>query len=120
MRLATLCAHSRSPSFRPIVAAGLPETVMARVSLLVLLVTWSVACSGGHPSVPSSNAQGARTTSLAAGGSSVRALPESTVATGAPARAASVLRDSGDAQWTIPAKNYASTRYSGLRQITTE
>ena len=25
-----------------------------------------------------------------------------------------------DGQWTMPARNYASTRYSGLNQITTE
>ncbi|HUR93779.1 MAG TPA: methanol/ethanol family PQQ-dependent dehydrogenase [Gemmatimonadales bacterium] len=47
-------------------------------------------------------------------------MPDRRGALGAAAHAASMLPDSGDAQWTIPAKNYASTRYSGLTQITTE
>jgi len=38
---------------------------------------------------------------------------------GTAARLAGRMPDSSDAQWTIPAKNYASTRYSGLNQITT-
>ena len=37
---------------------------------------------------------------------------------GSSARLAGLAPDSGEAQWTIPAKNYASTRYSGLDQIT--
>jgi glucose dehydrogenase len=36
---------------------------------------------------------------------------------GSSAVLASLAPDSGEAQWTIPAKNYASTRYSGLDQI---
>ena len=37
---------------------------------------------------------------------------------GIAARQASLAPDASDRQWTIPAKNYASTRYSGLDQIT--
>ena len=37
---------------------------------------------------------------------------------GIAARQASLAPDASDTQWTIPAKNYASTRYSGLDQIT--
>ncbi len=78
---------------------------MARVSLLITLAL-SLACSGRRPEAPDSHD---RTATFGARVAGHAAVP----------RAASLLPDSGDAQWTIPAKNYASTRFSGLNQITT-
>src|SRR5215211_7691275 len=90
---------------------------MAKTSLLVgmlgIVVAGGTGCSperSADGSAPRSRASEARRTStLAAAGSGDL---------GTAARAASAAPDSGDAQWVIPAKNYASTRYSGLSQIT--
>jgi lanthanide-dependent methanol dehydrogenase len=89
------------------VAAALTDTVMAKTSLVVGIVAFAVACSGGHESRSAPPAARVSTSAAAPGG-----------ARGTAARAASLAPDSGSAQWTIPAKNYASTRYSSLGQIT--
>jgi PQQ-dependent dehydrogenase (methanol/ethanol family) len=64
---------------------------------------------------------------LAAGCSGKKPAPESAKSPEAPARPSLGGRSNGgaiaasteDGQWTLPAKNYASTRFSGLNQITT-
>ena len=92
---------------------------MAKMSkalgVLGVLFASMVGCSKERPAgaadsraaTMSTSADSARTSSLAASANKGVAAP-----------AASTAPDSGDAQWTIPAKNYASTRYSGLSQIT--
>jgi PQQ-dependent dehydrogenase (methanol/ethanol family) len=96
------------------VAAALTDMVMARTSLVVGLIAFVAACSGGDGARP--RAPGQHTSTGAAAGR-VEAAPGGGPATAA--HAASLAPDSGSAQWVIPAKNYASTRYSGLDQITT-
>src|SRR5215210_6989772 len=50
-----------------------------------------------------------------------RSSTSSVSTTSMPARAPASTADSADdGQWTMPARNYASTRYSGLGQITTQ
>jgi lanthanide-dependent methanol dehydrogenase len=93
------------------VAAALTDMVMANTSLVVGILAFAAACSGGHDSPPAPPAE--RTSTSAAAGPAPAGLRAT------EARAASLAPDSGSAQWTIPAKNYASTRYSGLDQITT-
>jgi PQQ-dependent dehydrogenase (methanol/ethanol family) len=85
--------------------------VMAKTSLVVGILAFAAACADGHDSRPARPAE--RTSTSAATGRAPGELGA------AAARAASLAPDSGSAQWIIPAKNYASTRYSGLDQITT-
>jgi hypothetical protein len=100
------------------VAAGLTDKVMAQTSVIVALLSISAAscagCSGERigqkPGAAADSREGVpRNATLAAGPAAGH---------GSAAAAASLAPDSGDAQWTIPAKNYASTRYSGLAEIT--
>jgi PQQ-dependent dehydrogenase (methanol/ethanol family) len=84
--------------------------VMTSRCLAVGALVVLVGCSGRSPGRPSR--QGAGGTSTAA------ARPVVRDTTGPATTAAGMAPDSGSAQWTIPAKNYASTRYSGLDQIT--
>jgi lanthanide-dependent methanol dehydrogenase len=81
---------------------------MNKTSLLVGILASTAACSGA-PTRERAPAQ-SRVSSAAA------TVPAGS--RGSAAAAASVAPDTSDAQWTIPAKNYASTRYSGLNQIT--
>lgn len=90
---------------------------MAKTSVIVALFGISAAsyagCSGeriGHkPGIAADTGATPRSTTLIAG---------QPAGHGSAAAAAGLAPDSGDAQWTIPAKNYASTRYSGLSEIT--
>jgi PQQ-dependent dehydrogenase (methanol/ethanol family) len=84
---------------------------MAKASSFVVgLLALAGACSSTPPSTPH---HAPRTSSMAAitrdSGPSTR---------GAAAHAASLAPDSSAGQWTIPARNYASTRFSPLDQIT--
>ena len=82
---------------------------MSKTSLVVGILAWAAAACSGQSSRDRAPVN-ARVSSEAA------TVPGGSV--GTAARAAAIAPDSGDAQWTIPAKNYASTRYSGLDQIT--
>ena len=87
---------------------------MARVTFACAVLAALAACSA-------TSGSGARRSGHQA--SSAPAAPphrETSVGLvqGSSARLAGLAPDSGEAQWTIPAKNYASTRYSGLDQIT--
>jgi len=86
---------------------------MAKAYLVVGVLALNVACSG---TTGAHESHRQRTSSLAAV-RNTRVADSSE--RGTVARVAGVTPDSSDAQWTIPAKNYASTRYSGLGQITT-
>jgi PQQ-dependent dehydrogenase (methanol/ethanol family) len=86
---------------------------MAQASLLLAVLVFLSACSD----VPQASRNSSSTERLShLGGAPARA--DSLAGRGQAARLASQSPDSGDAQWTVPAKNYASTRYSGLSQIT--
>src|SRR4051794_18383745 len=85
---------------------------MGKTSLAVGILACVAACSGG-PRAPAVHHRSGADSTIS-----------SSAPTGAPgalgtaAAAAAAAPDSNDAQWAIPAKNYASTRYSGLNQIT--
>ena len=83
---------------------------MAKTSLVVGILAFVLACSGRSASQPPRSGEPPRTTTLPGGAPGPA---------GSAARAASLEPDSGSAQWVIPAKNYASTRYSELSQINT-
>ena len=87
---------------------------MTKASLALVSLAALSACSGASGSAPR------RTNSADTGVSSVVPPIEADSATvrASAARQASLAPDASDTQWTIPAKNYASTRYSGLDQIT--
>jgi PQQ-dependent dehydrogenase (methanol/ethanol family) len=95
--------------------------VMARMSVVVALLSVpAVLCAGcsgkpvgQKPAVATDSSPTPRSTTLASGPATGPSAGH-----GSAAAAASLAPDSGDAQWTIPAKNYASTRYSGLSEIT--
>jgi PQQ-dependent dehydrogenase (methanol/ethanol family) len=101
---------------RPIVAAGLTGTVMAKTSQFVGILAFALACSGRPDAEPRSGKTD-RTSTLPATAPSAGARTGAPGAVGAAARAASLAPDAGSGQWIIPAKNYASTRYSELSQI---
>jgi PQQ-dependent dehydrogenase (methanol/ethanol family) len=82
---------------------------MKQSSLAIGLLACTAACTG----TPSREDAPRQTTVSSAAATAPGG------ARGSAARAASAAPDSGDAEWTIPAKNYASTRYSGLDEITT-
>jgi len=85
---------------------------MASWSVAVGALVVLVGCSDRSPG--RSPHRGAERTTSSATTRSV--TPDGTAATGT--NAASLAPDSASGQWTIPAKNYASTRYSALDQIT--
>jgi glucose dehydrogenase len=114
---AASCQPQPKLFLRPIVAAGQLDTIMAKVSLFVVLLVWSLGCSDGRGSTPPPDGTGARNASLAAATPAPSSTSGDSAVRGTAARTASMTPDSGDAQWVIPAKNYASTRYSGLNQI---
>jgi lanthanide-dependent methanol dehydrogenase len=86
--------------------------VMATWSYAVGALVVLVGCSGRSSDRPPN--QGAERTSSSA----ARPLALRDTARQLPPTAASLAPDSAGSEWTIPAKNYASTRYSGLDQIT--
>jgi PQQ-dependent dehydrogenase (methanol/ethanol family) len=83
---------------------------MANSTLVAAVLLVVVACSRESATGSRSRAGAARVPVASASGASLATA----------ARAASSSPDSGSAQWTIPAKDYASTRYSGLGQISAE
>lgn len=89
---------------------------MAKTSVIVALLGFSVASCAGCSREPAGRQSGAAADS--------REIPRRATLAAGPgaghgsAAAAGLAPDSDDAQWTIPAKNYASTRYSRLSQIT--
>jgi lanthanide-dependent methanol dehydrogenase len=86
---------------------------MGKASLAILTLAALAACSTTSSSPPR-RADHQRDTEL------TLARTGGTTASGgrgAAALEAALAPDSSQAQWTIPAKNYASTRYSGLDQI---
>ena len=82
---------------------------MSKTSLVVGILAWAAAACSGPPTHDRAPAHTQVSSQAATVAENSR---------GIAARAAAAAPDSGDAQWTIPAKNYASTRYSGLDQIT--
>jgi PQQ-dependent dehydrogenase (methanol/ethanol family) len=93
---------------------------MARLALPgTALVLLTLACSG----TPKSQSRQSQRTPEESG--AVAASPgrsASAARAGSPAREAAAAKapEPDDGQWVIPAKNYAATRYSGLKQITTD
>ncbi len=87
---------------------------MAKASSAFAVLVTLTACSGasGSAARPTGHQSDTSLTAPPEGGKSA------VDGRGASARLASLGPDSGEAQWVIPAKNYASTRYSGLNQIT--
>jgi lanthanide-dependent methanol dehydrogenase len=85
---------------------------MGKASVAVGILACVASCSGG-PRAPSTHQR-----SGAAPTTSSSAATVSPAGLGTAAALAAAGPDSDDAQWAIPAKNYASTRYSGLDQIT--
>ena len=89
---------------------------MAKTSLVVGIAALVAACSGGHEARPTRAPASPHATSV----SGAAPRTDSTLgARGSAAHAASLAPDSSSGQWTVPARNYASTRYSRLDQITT-
>ena len=84
----------------------------------LMVVATLLACSrddrSDAPSAAAAQRPAARPVTNAKGGEV--ALP--TTAAGASASIVIPARDSEDGQWLMPAKDYASTRFSGLDQIT--
>ena len=87
---------------------------MARVAFACAVLAALAACSA---TVRLRDAA-LRTSGQQRPGRSAAPRDERRACPGSSARLAGLAPDSGEAQWTIPAKNYASTRYSGLDQIT--
>ena len=85
---------------------------MGKTSLAVGILACVASCSGG-PRAPAAHQRVAADSTISSAAATV--APD---ARGTAARAAAAAPDSDDAQWVVPAKNYASTRYSGLSQIT--
>src|SRR3954451_3103353 len=85
---------------------------MRKTFLGVGIIACVVSCSGGPRAPMSHQRTGGDSTITSAAGTVAREGP------GTAAAPAASSPDSGDAQWTIPAKNYASTRFSGLNEIT--
>jgi PQQ-dependent dehydrogenase (methanol/ethanol family) len=85
---------------------------MRKTFLGVGIVACVVSCSGG-PRAPKSGQRTRGEPTISSAAATVAPAGRGTAAA-----AAAASPDSGDAQWTIPAKNYASTRFSGLNQIT--
>ena len=75
---------------------------------LVLLVGCADRSSGRPHQAPEAGASSA----------AARSALRETVSAGSAPNAAALAPDSGSGQWSIPAKNYASTRYSDLGEIT--
>src|SRR4051794_26363368 len=85
---------------------------MGKAFLAVGVIACVASCSGGPRAPVAHQRTGGDSTITSAAGTVAREGP------GTAAAAAASSPDSGDAQWTIPAKNYASTRFSGLNEIT--
>jgi lanthanide-dependent methanol dehydrogenase len=86
---------------------------MGKASLAILTLAALAGCSATSGSPPRrADRQRDTTLTLARTGGTTASGGR-----GAAALEAALEPDSSQAQWTIPAKNYASTRYSGLDQI---
>src|SRR4051794_16568613 len=85
---------------------------MGKAFLAVGVIACVASCSGG-PRAPVAHQRTGGDSTISSAAASV--APEGRGTAAAPAASSP---DSGDAQWTIPAKNYASTRFSGLNEIT--
>jgi PQQ-dependent dehydrogenase (methanol/ethanol family) len=86
---------------------------MATNSLALATLILLAGCMDRSSGRPAQQALEPPTSSAAA-----RPTVLDSLSAGSAPNAATLAPDSGGAQWTIPAKNYASTRYSDLGQIT--
>ena len=92
---------------RPGLASSLPYNRVFLLNTLICGLLFSFACSSKPPQ-QSRSAPAAQPSTTAPGSSAQATVP------------LSAAEAEEDGQWTMPAKNYASTRYSGLAEINTE